>query len=138
MKTTPGPWQTLGRVGLDNDGRLVLPSPPRAPGLYRFRLRGDAPSVYVGETDQLPRRFTHYRNPEQSQRTNVRLNDRMHEHIAAGGTVDVDVCTEAWIEVGSEREVLDLSRKSHRMLAEEAALEEARTGGLGRVENVGG
>jgi len=138
MKIVLGSWVALGNVRLDREGRLVFPAPTHAPGLYRFRLIGPAASVYVGETDDLHRRFAHYRSPGPSQRTNVRMNEHMRTHLQSGRPVSVETCTETWVEVGSEREALDLSRGSHRVLAEEEALGQARAGGMGSVENVGG
>ena len=138
MKVTLDPWVQVGDASLGTDGRIILPAPPVRPGVYRFRLLGPTPSVYVGETDQLHRRFNGYRNPGPSQRTNIRLNQRIRFHLAAGEQVAVDVVTAAWVEVGAAREPLDLDRKSHRMLAEEAALDEARIGTMGSVENIGG
>lgn len=138
MRVILGPWQPLGEVGLDPDGRLRLPRPAVGPGLYRFLLHDASRTAYVGETDELTRRFGHYRNPGPSQRTNVRLNDRMRAVLASGGSIAVEVCTRADVEVGSCREPLDLRVKSHRLLAEETALAEVRRLGLDAVENVGG
>jgi hypothetical protein len=139
MRIVLGEWQTVGSVKLDREGRLAMPPPPHDGGLYRFRLQGrGAPSIYVGETDELVRRFGQYRNPGPTQRTNIRMNSRMREHLAAGGTVLAECCTEAWIHVGAEKEELDLSRKSHRMLAEETALAEAGTSAVDQIENIGG
>ncbi len=131
-------WVLLGTVNLDRDGRLVFPALPSGPGLYRFRLLDEGASVYVGETDDLPRRFGRYRNPGPSQRTNVRLNGRMRSHLAAGGSVTLEICGRAGLTLGSEHEALDLRRKSHRVLAEEEALAQARSGGMGQILNAGG
>lgn len=138
MKVVLDTWIRLSDATIGTDGRIVLPAPPALPGVYRFRLLGRTPSVYIGETDQLPRRFAQYRNPGPSQRTNIRLNDRIRQHLAAGEHIAIEVVTAARVEVGAARETLDLARKSHRMLAEEAALEEARMGAMGTVENFGG
>lgn len=138
MKVELEEWRQLGMATLGADGRLILPSAPPAPGIYRFRLLGPGPSVYIGETDQLPRRFSQYRSPGPSQRTNLRMNERMRLNLGASREVAVDVAIHAWVQVGGAREPLDLNRKSHRMLAEEAALDDARASSLGTVENVGG
>jgi hypothetical protein len=137
MRIDLGEWQTVGSVKLDREGRLAMPPPPHDGGLYRFRLQGrGAPSIYVGETDDLVRRFGQYRNPGPTQRTNTRMNNRMREHLGAGGTVLAECCTEAWIHVGAEQEGLDLSRKSHRMLAEETALAQVGASAVDQIENI--
>jgi hypothetical protein len=138
MKITLGQWVRLGGVTLGSDGKIVLPSPPSLPGVYRFLLSGPAPSIYIGETDQLSRRFSGYRNPGPSQRTNMRLNDTMRRTLGSGQPVIVEVVTSAWVEIGTVREPLDLARRSHRALAEEAALMEARLGSMGTIESIGG
>ena len=115
-----------------------MPTPPPGAGLYRFLLAGSSSSVYVGETEDLPRRFYGYRNPGPSQRTNQRMNERMLDVLRSGGRVAIEVCVTATVEVGTCQELLDLTRKPHRMPAEEAALVAARVEGLGAVENVGG
>ena len=138
MRITLGEWRHLGDARVESTGRLALPTPPTGPGLYRFLLSGSSHSVYVGETEDLPRRFYGYRNPGPSQRTNQRMNQRMLDVLAAGGRVAIEVCTGAVIEVGTCHEPLDLRVKSHRLLAEEGALAAARAEGLGTVENAGG
>jgi len=138
MQITLGEWQAIGDVGSDAEHRLILPVPPSGPGLYRIRLLGADPSVYVGETEDLGRRFQNYRTPDRSQRTNRRMNEQMFAALRVGQHVAVETCTAATIEVGPGSEALDLSVKSHRLLAEEAALAQARGAGFGRVENVGG
>lgn len=88
MKVEPRPWREIGEVRIGTDGKLVMPDPGVQPGVYRFRLAGDdTASVYIGESDDLRRRFAHYRNPGPSQRTNVRMNERMRARLTGGGTV---------------------------------------------------
>ena len=137
MRVELGSWRALGPASVTG-GRLVLPVPPAGPGLYRFRLSAPAPSVYVGETEDLRRRHYQYANPGPTQRTNQRMNGRMLAVLAAGGSVEVDVCTAVAVAIGECSEALDLRIRSHRHLAEEAALEQARSSGLGAVENAGG
>jgi hypothetical protein len=138
MRISLGPWRSLGHASVAASGRLGLPAPPPGPGLYRFLLAAPTRSVYVGETEDLRRRFYQYCNPGPTQRTNQRMSARMLVAISAGGTVAVEVCVAATIEVGSSSEPLDLRVKSHRLMAEEAALEAARGSELGTVENAGG
>ena len=95
-------------------------------------------SVYIGESEGLSRRFGQYRNPEPSQRTNVRIHDRMRELSQAGGIVAVAVAvvTAAVLRVGESQEPLDLHRTTSRRLVEEHLLGEAREAGTEIVENI--
>jgi hypothetical protein len=138
MEITLGAWIPLGSAATTPDGRLRLPVPPAGPGLYRFLLTAPAPSVYIGETEELRRRFGQYANPGPSQRTNLRMNARMREVLAAGGTVAVETCTDASVAIATCLEPLDLLMRSHRLLAEESALAGARATALGTIENAGG
>jgi hypothetical protein len=114
----------LGRVIVDEKGKLKFPRVPARPGLYRFKLRaaGDAESVYIGESDNVQRRFGHYRTPGPGQRTNLRLNDLFREILNAGGQISVAIAQEIWIEASHGRAQADLSRKSLRCLFENFAL----------------
>lgn len=117
-------WRPLGRLKQDENGRLLFPSAPRQPGLYRFRLLGsDDIHHYIGETDELRRRFQHYRTPGPSQKTNIRMNEEFHRHFAAGGTIGVDIATDG-ISVSSAGATLnvDLADKAMRRLLEYATL----------------
>lgn len=137
MKIGPRPWHEVGEVRLGPDGKLLMPDPGRVPGIYRFHLTGgDSRSVYIGESEDLSRRFGQYRNPEPSQRTNVRIHNRMLEHLKAGGIVAVAVVTEAVLRVGESQEPLDLRRTTSRRLVEEHLLGEAREAGTEIVENI--
>jgi hypothetical protein len=82
------------------------------------------------------RRFGQYRNPEPSQRTNVRLNERMRGLVAAGGIVEVAIVTEAVLRVAECHEPLDLAHQTSRRLVEEHLLAEAREAGAEAVENL--
>ena len=117
-------WRPLGRAEPDESGRLLFPSAPRQPGLYRFRLLGnDDIRHYIGETDELRRRFQHYRTPGPSQKTNIRMNEEFRQHFATGGTIEVDIATDG-ISVSSAGASLsvDLADKAMRRLLEHAAL----------------
>ena len=126
-------WQLLGRVRPDDGGRLAFPSAPRRPGLYRFRLTGEGASRhYVGETDELQRRFQHYRTPGKSQQTNIRMNAVFREHLAAGGSIELDIVVDRIdVVVGAEPVSVDLGNKAMRRLLEHAALvDEAAAGAI--------
>jgi hypothetical protein len=137
MKIEPSSWREVGKVRLGPDGKLLMPDPGHVSGIYRFRLgRGDARGVYIGESEDVSRRFGQYRNPERSQRTNVRMNARMNAHLEAGGIVEVAVVTEAVLVVADCYEPLDLGRRTSRLLVEEHLLGQAREAGTETVENV--
>lgn len=137
MRIEPRPWREIGEVGLGPDGKLVMPDPGASPGVYRFRFAGgEAASVYIGESDDLRRRFGHYRNPGPSQRTNVRMNGRMRARLAGGGTVHVAVVADATLRVAECAEPLDLQRPASRLLLEEHLLGEARDGRADAVDNI--
>jgi hypothetical protein len=106
-------WTPIGRVTAGADGPLVFPAAPASPGLYRFRVRAAGrDAVYIGETDNLARRFTHYRNPGPTQPTNLRLNAKFAEALTAGAEIAVATITEdAWIERGGHRKAAQLSSK---------------------------
>ena len=117
-------WQFLGQVQPDADGRLQFPAAPRKPGLYRFRLCSNGPARhYVGETDELRRRFQHYRTPGPSQQTNIRMNGEFRDHMATGGSIEVDIVTDRIaVTAGNEPVTVNLSNKAMRRLLEHAAL----------------
>ena len=137
MRIEPCPWRKIGEVRLGPDGKLLMPDPGHVSGVYRFRLSvGESPSVYIGESDDVSRRFGHYRNPGPSQRTNVRMKARMRACLGEGGLVEVAVVTEAVVRVAECHEPLDLGRRASRLLVEEYLLDEARQAGTETVENV--
>lgn len=81
-------WQPAGQVALTG-ALLVFPHVPNMPGVYRLTLSGadgSCTGVYVGETDQLPRRFRRYRTPGTDQRlTMFRVNKVLSRTLAEGG-----------------------------------------------------
>lgn len=116
-------WKRLGAIRLDVGGALAFPPVPQLPGLYRFRLNGASAQRYVGETMDLRRRFQHYRAPGPTQATNLRINEILRTHLAAGGAIEVDIFTgPVSVRIGQETSVLDLADKSARRLLEHAAL----------------
>lgn len=126
-------WEVRGAVGLDSDGKLVFPPLSRLPGVYQIGIHGgDEWRAYVGETDNLARRFAHYRNPGPSQRTNLRLNEVLRDHILKGGEADVAIAE--GIEVDGVSKI-DLATKPTRVLLESAALVDLSRRGV-PVENL--
>lgn len=124
-------WREVGVLSL-NAGRIVFPSAPAAPGIYRFDL-GDR--VYIGETDQLKRRFQGYRTPGARQATNIRLNAALTSLLSGGHPASAATVTNAVVDVDGRRAPLDLTYKAARLLLESAALVAERLQGRA-VENL--
>jgi hypothetical protein len=118
-------WTPTGRVILSEDGKLQFPIAPATAGLYRLRVRkSDRESLYIGETEDLVRRFGNYRNPGPTQQTSVRINARLRADLEAGAEVGLSIVTErAWIgRPDGTQSVADLSLKAVRCLFENAAI----------------
>ena len=117
-------WEPLGRVTLGDDGRLTFPKAVKAPALYRLRIRlGERESVYIGETDNLSRRFGNYRNPGPSQQTSRRINATLLGALQGGAEIAVAIVRSgAWIDWGTGSQEADLSSKVVRCLFENAAI----------------
>lgn len=122
-------WLPVGEVGCDASGRLLFPEIPSCPGLYRFKFEPvGTNSVYFGETDNLRRRFNHYRNPDPSQKTNLRLNKLFHRAIRDGHKTSLAVVVDtAWIGMDGVENRADLSEKAERVLLEHVAILEAKS-----------
>ncbi len=134
-------WRSAGAVSLDDGGKPAFPSQEQVPGLYRLTFIGaqlQRPAVYIGESDNLRRRLSsNYRNPGPSQQTSLRVNARLREHLAEGGTVRLDVATAAQLHLPNSNLALDLGTKPGRLLAENAALVLTQVGGNVDVFNLG-
>jgi hypothetical protein len=117
-------WKDAGPITVAAHGKVVFPTLPTEPGLYRMTLvpnGGERARVYVGETDQLRRRFAHYRNPGSTQHTNIRINAALREHLADGETAHLEVALTGTVTVDGRTMPLDLGKSTHRRLAENAA-----------------
>ena len=117
-------WVPLGRVVTDAAGRLAFPAAEALPAIYRFRIRrGDSEKRYIGQTENLARRFGHYRNPGPSQQTNVRLSAEFLRALGAGAEISVAAVTAgAWIDWGAGPATADMSSTATRCLLENAAI----------------
>lgn len=130
-------WQHAGQLEL-SAGKLAFPPTPRAAGIYRMTLFDAAQQrlgAYVGETDELPRRFQHYRTPGPSQQTNVRMNEIIVRSLLLGGQVMIDIVTEAQVVLpDGTSTTLDLTDKAARTLVERA-VEVVERAGRGSMYN---
>ena len=135
-------WYDAGTVRLDARGKPAFGDIERAPGLYRLTLTGGGigvrARVYIGETDDLRRRLSrNYRNPDPSQKTNVRINVLLREHLGAGGTVTLAVATVATVWLGGAEQPLNLTHSAVRLLAENTALVLAQSADDVDIMNLG-
>ena len=123
-------WLSAGNVDVDHKGRLRFPRLEIGPSVYRIEIiTGQSSMVYIGETDNFPRRMQNYRTPGLSQQTNKRLNALMHQRLLAGGIVSISVTSSCTIEHATESTSLDFEDKFSRMLVESAAITIERQNG---------
>ncbi len=116
-------WHRLGSLALDTRDMIVFPRTPVRPAVYRYRISSkDERSSYFGETDEISRRFQHYRTPGPTQRTNQWLNGHMKDCLRHGGCVDIDVLRDGNLFYGDRCCEADLSCKFTRRLLENAAI----------------
>ena len=118
-------WDLLGVAATDADDRLVLPSAPTGPGLYRLRTETGPglPWVHIGESADLSGRLAAIARPRDGRSADARVNRRLVDALAAGDRVMIWTITEAWTLVNGGRPVpLDLRRQSNRLLVADAAL----------------
>ncbi|TDW28910.1 hypothetical protein [Cryobacterium psychrophilum] len=139
--TTSFTWLLAGEITLDNNGWPAFPPLPHAPGLYRFSFRpleqAGGGTVYVGESVNLARRGSNYRNAKTDrsrQRTSRRIHKELVRHLAIGGGVDLSIATD--VVLGVDGEPVDLRWKSARRLAENAAVLLAQLDGEKEVLNI--
>jgi hypothetical protein len=132
-------WLRAGAVTLDVSGLPLFPALPRLPGLYRYDFGVDERgmrTLYIGESVQLARRASNYRNAKTDrsrQRTSRRIHKEIVSHLSTGGTIEFAIATS--VRLG-EDEALDLRLKSARRLAENAAVLLAQSGSDTRVLNI--
>jgi hypothetical protein len=117
-------WIPKGRVVLDDDGKLRFPKVNSVAGLYRMRTRHaeNRAALYVGESDNLSRRFGNYRNPGPTQQTSLRINRFLSDLLAAGGEVSVSLAAEAKLGIGATAQIVDFADKPVRRLFENLAI----------------
>ncbi len=110
-------WLAAGGVTLDSEGRLTFARLPERPGVYRFRFedgRRGLLGVYIGESDNLARRMSNYRNPGPTQPTNQRLNAHLLGVLRGGGSAGAGRPPGALLpgEVNSKAPLNEATRRS--------------------------
>ena len=134
-------WRDAGQVILDGAGLPAFPRLPNTPGLYRFEFhaleKGGEPAVYIGESVDLARRGSNYRNAKTErsrQRTSRRIHKELVTHLGAGGRIDFAITVDVTLD--ADGEPMNLRRTSARRLAENAAVLLAQMKGDSHVLNI--
>ena len=116
-------WTPIGRVTFDGSGKLLFPQAAEVPSIYRFKIRSaEDISIYIGETDNLRRRFNNYRNPGPTQPTSLRINDALKKLLSLHAEISVAILNDNAVDFGAGDEPIDLTAKSARLLLENLAL----------------
>lgn len=132
-------WLRAGAVVMDAEGLPKFPPLPRLPGLYCYDFgvdENDVRTLYIGESVDLARRASNYRNAKTDrsrQRTSRRLHKEIVQHLQAGGSIHFAIVTRVQLGDG---QATDLRLKSARRLAENAAVLIAPTAPSTRVLNI--
>ena len=115
-------WDDCGDVYLGAKDELQFPELDSLPGVYLFRLDdGKKTEVYIGETDNMKRRATQYRNPGSSQTTNINLNKIMKNNLKSGGRITIYLMNLITVEIDG-RIIGGLDDKYVRRFLENAAI----------------
>jgi hypothetical protein len=117
-------WVPKGRLLLDPQNKVQFPQAPAAGGLYRFKTRypDGRFAIYIGESENLKRRFSNYRNPGPDQQTNLRINAWLMELLSGGGEISVAIVEDARMTTRRGETNADFSVKSIRRLFEQLAI----------------
>jgi len=115
-------WHPVGKI-MQLENKLVFPSVSKSSGLYRIRIRNKGEEDrYIGESVNLRRRFSNYRNPGSTQKTSIRINNYLLKSLDAGAEINLATITEnAWINLREKTVKCDLSDKATRVMLEHFA-----------------
>ncbi|WP_372614838.1 GIY-YIG nuclease family protein [Aquicoccus sp.] len=114
-------WHSAGEILKDAEAKPRFPRLSTAPGLYRLRLPHDR-SVYVGETINLRRRMQNYRTPGSRQKTSIWVNKLICAVLNDNRCILLETCTDLRLLIDGRDETANLSSKTVRCVAENAAL----------------
>jgi hypothetical protein len=129
-------WEPIGAVSVDEIGKPVFPRADSAQGVYRFEIDSDEALVYFGEAADVYRRFGHYRSPDRSEKTNVRIRDLLCRALNAGGQAEVALASVISFDASEPNAQLDLRLKAARVMIESTAIVLARSRGERVVLNL--
>jgi hypothetical protein len=119
--TTSFFWRAGGELGIDDAGVPIFPTYPASPGIYRLRFTAQR-EVYVGETENLRRRFRNYRRPGATQYTSLWVRDRLVQALRDRELVLIEFSSSVSLELQGATGDADLSRKNIRLLMESIAI----------------
>lgn len=117
-------WQPLGDIKLDDNNKFVFPAVEPISGLYRLEMhRPPHTLVYIGETENLRRRFIEYRSPGKTQKTNRRICAELLRTFRDKGSASVSVVMDnAWLCTDSGCTAALIGSSNHRKLLEQVAI----------------
>lgn len=117
-------WKDIGNVKLDENENLTFSKPPSIPGVYKLTIISEFKnSIYIGQTENLLRRFQHYRTPGPSQKTNIRLNIIMIEQLKSGSKITISIISNnASLNRDGINSHANFSKRNERILFEHGAL----------------
>ena len=109
---------------LDDQSKVQFPPVPTTGGLYRLKTQypDGRFALYIGETENLKRRFSNYRNPGPTQQTSLRINAWLKEMLSSGGEISVAIVEDARMTTKRGETDADFSVKSIRRLFEQLAI----------------
>lgn len=113
-------WLPIGQLSLDDSNRVRLPTVDATAGLYKFSAYYPDGRLanYIGESENLRRRFGNYRHPGPTQQTSLRINAWLKKLMSDNGKVLIAIATQVILD-GVEA---DLSKKAVRRLFENMAI----------------
>src|SRR6185437_7526088 len=116
-------WKPLGLITLDVEGRLLFPTSPARAGIYRIRIRWPRKEArYIGEAENLARRFGNYRRPGPTQQTSLRIGATLKTALYDKAEVAIACIVEASLDGRNGKTQVDFSSKVVRCLFENAVL----------------
>jgi hypothetical protein len=105
------------------ESRLYFPKVEPIAGIYRLRTQSKGrSSLYIGESDNLNRRFGNYRNPGPTQQTSLRINRFLIDLLSDGSEASISLAEEASLETENDERKFVFSDKNVRRLFESLAV----------------
>lgn len=102
-------------------------------GLYKFHIsHKNAQSVYIGESQNLKRRFQNYRSPGLTQKTSLRINDILIRALREQAEIAVYISTQAFLN----NNAANFSQKHVRRLFENMEIVGNARQGIFKIHNL--
>lgn len=117
-------WETIGDISFDSQyGKLIFPMVSEEGSVYRILIESHVKKeCYIGETNNLQRRFEQYQSPGPSQKTNIRLSQLMFDGLKKGRIIGVQRMKSIAVSVDRVSVDVDFMDKEMRRLLESAAI----------------